>query len=108
MVNVNIELTDWAEGRDLFIFADNEEVARKMPDQEHWFVKVGRCDNCGKCCMELGSGVGHPFPVIDGQCARLQRDGEGWRCGLAGYRPFACCIGGGAEDCPIRFEEYSG
>jgi len=104
MIKVNIQLPDWADGKDIFVFAGSEEVARKVPDQDSWWVKVGRCEQCGKCCSDLGSGEGHPFAVINGVCEHLKDGG----CGLRGYRPFACCIGGGSSDCPVTFEEYRG
>lgn len=89
---MNIEL-GWTDERAVYILAGIELVAFRVPGQK-WKVKTGRCNMCGKCCMNLR--IGHLFPIIDGRCIHLEKEpgkNPSYRCQLGLHRPFGCCIG---------------
>ena len=92
-MKIELDLPDWTEERAIYIMAGIELVAYKIPGQK-WKIKTGRCNQCGKCCMNLRKT--HPFPVINGRCVYLVREPgkeERYRCGLGIQRPFGCCVG---------------
>lgn len=93
-MKIELELPDWTEERAIYVMAGVELVAFREPGKE-WQVKSGRCNMCGKCCMNLREG--HPFPVINGRCVYLVKrpgkDCEEYECILRMHRPFGCCVG---------------
>lgn len=94
MKQLTINLPDWVEEehRSIYVLAGIELVAYRVPG-ESWKIKIGRCNMCGKCCMNLKK---HVFPLIDGKCVYLQKEPGNnpmWRCGLGIRRPFGCCVG---------------
>ena len=88
-----IDLPDWAveERRHIFIFGGMELMAYKE-DGSDWYVKTGRCSQCGKCCMGLGETTQPPM-AQNGVCVHLKPDGPKWVCGLGSGRPFSCSAG---------------
>jgi len=106
MVRIEINLPEWANERTIYIFAGVELAALKSRGGK-WQTKTGRCNMCGKCCMDLKK---HSFPLIDGQCVYLKKEpgkNDQWLCGLGILRPFGCCIGSPSKvpDCTESFEE---
>ncbi len=90
-MKIEVEIPDWTEERTIYIMAGIELVAYREPGKK-WKIKAGRCNLCGKCCMNLGKR--HPFPVIDGRCIYLIRESKTtYECGLRISRPFGCCVG---------------
>ncbi len=99
---ITLVLPDWAEDMEINIFAGVEILACKPPTENVFYVKKVRCNQCGICCMNL-KGEHHPFPVVDGRCMHLKqwgKTGDKFLCGLAFFRPMACC----ATD-PTKMEE---
>jgi len=94
-LRIELYLPDWVEDKHLYIMAGIELAAYKHVNKP-WMVKIGRCDMCGKCCMELK----------DGPCEHLKADGKKWVCGLGLNRPWRCCVSVG-QDCAERFEEWA-
>ena len=70
-----------------------ELVAYKMPDGK-WQVKTGRCNMCGKCCMNFGKVTGELREMVDetGKCKYLIADGDKWVCSLGSGRPWSCSV----------------
>ena len=104
-MRVCLDLPAWVDERNVRIFAGIELVARCHKDGK-WEIKVERCNQCGKCCMNLGQD--HPFPIIDGQCSYLAKEvgnNPHWLCSLSVNRPFGCSACTPVADyCPIRLE----
>ena len=104
-VRIELELPDWANRSNLWILSDIEPIAYKLKDGS-WMVKSDRCRMDGQCCTKHTAPF--PFDTIDGQCIYLKKepgDNELWRCGLGLFRPFQCCVGGGDENCSVKYEE---
>ena len=94
------------ENRSIFIMAGIELMAYQHKDGE-WHLKVGHCNQCGKCCQNMKN---HPFPLIDGRCIHLRLDagGKTYSCQLKANRPFGCSVGTVSEnripECTEKFE----
>ena len=92
-MKIELELPEWTDERNIYIMAGIELAAYKNRGGK-WLVKTERCNQCGKCCMNLR--LEHPFPVIDGRCAHLEKEpgkAPKYRCALGLQRPFGCCVG---------------
>lgn len=105
-MKIELDLPDWCDERAIRVMAGIEMVAYKIPF-ENWMIKTGRCNMCGKCCMNL---TNHPFPLIDGICVHLKKrpgDNPEYECGLRIHRPFGCCVGipTNISECTIKYEE---
>lgn len=97
-MEINITLPDWADEREVTIFAGVEKIAFKSPTDTTWKVKTTRCSNCGKCCMDT--------PPNGDPCIQLKRDGDKYFCKIAANRPFACLVGEVIiPECSIRYED---
>lgn len=96
--------------RRLTVFSGIEERARKLPG-EPWQIKTGRCNMCGKCCMNVLDGWRYGKNSETGHCAHLIYN-EGWNngetqlgylCDMGSNRP-ADCSGGdeaGKDFCSV-------
>ena len=95
-MKIELELPDWVAERGLHILAGIERVAYKLPWEEKWSVKTGRCSSCGKCCERIG-------------CRYLDEEpgGEKFRCSEGVMRPWLCCVSKprNIPECTVRFEE---
>ena len=105
-MRIEIELPDWTEERTIYIMAGIELVGYKLP-QGRWQLKTGRCNMCGKCCMNLKK---HAFPLVNGTCIHLQKEpgnNPRYGCSQRINRPFGCCIGvpKNMSECTEKFEE---
>ena len=94
------QLPEWVQERALYIFAGIELLAYQLPE-ESWWVKTGRCSQCGKCCQKFKEspfGLGPPCPM-------LTEVANEWRCSLLINRPFGCCVGiSSLPECSEQFE----
>ena len=92
-MRINLDLPDWNDlhERRIDILAGIEQIAYKLPWENVWHVKVGRCSMCGKCCAKV-------------ECDHLTVDNQ---CDYAGMRPYLCCTSTphNIPDCTIRFVE---
>jgi hypothetical protein len=81
-MRIEIDIPDWAvqEQRNLFIFAGMELVAYRNHGEEHWKVKIARCNHCGRCCVRV-------------KCQHLVSDGPKQICALGSSRSFSCSSG---------------
>lgn len=113
--NVTLPIPLWAEGRNLYVFAGREVVARRLIGGR-WEVKTTRCNLCGECCRVVPPWW--PFGRrADGSCVALRfekiihadgRAEEGYFCkARGGIVPFTCCKGRheNPEVCSVRFQE---
>jgi len=108
-MRIELKLPEWVAERAIYIMAGIELVAYKLP-QARWQVKTGRCNICGKCCMNLKK---HAFPLVDGVCIHLQKEvgnNPRYECALRINRPFGCCIGvpRNVPECIEAFRELDG
>ena len=88
---IQIEIPDWADTHELFIYHGIELIAVKRQEQQ-WVIKEGRCSQCGSCCEEKHI-KGLPMPTKDGVCIFLkEKDGKP-HCSWEQARPFCCCMG---------------
>lgn len=78
-MKLTVDLPDWVEGKNLYVFAGMELAAYK-PVGQSLMVKDSRCSVCGRCCT-----------TKHGRCEHLTDRGE---CGLKINRPFACGLTG--------------
>jgi len=108
VVTIDVNIPDWAKGRNLRIFAGIELLAYKRPTDEKWHVKVSRCNMCGKCCMNLPDYhyLREWRDPETGNCKYLEKRGDTYECKLGMGRPFACCMSNPSriEECSEKFE----
>ena len=98
---MRMRIPEWADVANIYIMAGIEPFMKR--EQGVWYVKIVRCNNCGKCCMNVpekwSRGQGE-----DGHCQHLVFDGVEYSCGLKANRPYKCCVGDGEpEDCCIEW-----
>lgn len=112
-------LPEWTDERHVWIIAGQEPVlfrqrfvGKDRKVRYRWFIKSGRCNLCGKCCMNLRSdwiwGVDSK-----GTCKRLVEGnpGEFYCDPNKGGMPWGCLKGDGRErvlECTVRYEEVNG
>lgn len=107
-MKIEFEISDKYKDNNLRLFAGIVPVAEKLRGG-NWFVKVGECNMCGLCCMNLRADR-HPFPVIDGQCIHLKKrpgNNPRYECFLRINRPFGCCVGIpiNIPECTVKYAE---
>jgi hypothetical protein len=105
---ITLTLPDWADDKEINIFAGVEILARKFPGEDVFHVKRVRCNMCGLCCMNLKGDL-HPFPVVGGRCIYLKqwgKVGDKFLCDLGFFRPMACSATDPTlmEECIIELE----
>ncbi len=89
---IEIEIPDWANEHELFLFHGTELIG-VMRQGHPWAVKEDRCSRCGSCCEERHIKL-MPLPVKREQCLYLRRLQDGkTKCSWEEARPFCCCIG---------------
>ena len=94
-MKIEIEVDDKYEGRNLYIFAGVEPVAKKLVRDGYWQVKIKECIRCGKCCERIKED--HALKGTKDGCKYLLYSGKESLCGL-GYpqvglwRPHGCSI----------------
>ncbi len=103
-MKLEIEIPDWAKGKHIYIFANEELIAysnyiiEKKPERREYYtplkVKTARCNGCGQCCES-----GNPFNADEGACIFLKEHG----CDLGHNIPFSCA----RSDCSITFDKCS-
>ena len=101
-MKIELELPEWAaslieDGRDVYLYAGIESVARKLYGKP-WEIKVVRCALCGKCCVDCECLVEKPgYKQPNGKWAMM--------CNLGEARPHNCSkIDGPEEFCSIRWD----
>jgi hypothetical protein len=91
-MRVEIDLPDWCDERHIRIFAGIELAAQKLAQNDFFQVKDVRCNQCGKCCMNLKPDK-HIYPVINGRCIHLKEVANGkFDCRIALYRSRTCGV----------------
>lgn len=91
-MKIEIELPDWADERNIYVFAGIELVAVRTFQEDKFRIKDIRCNSCGVCCSVLDPKT-HFFPVIKKRCIHLENEPgtkDKWRCRLGIHRPFLC------------------
>lgn len=105
-MKIELELPDWVEDKHLFVMAGIEVVAYKHLG-EPWKIKTGRCNYCGKCCMNFDENdSSFKDQVVDGHCIHLVNYGEQWVCDLGSARPWDCSTVIRPQNIPECTEEY--
>jgi hypothetical protein len=104
-MKILIDIPDRYEGRNLFVFAGMDLVARRYC-KKPWEIKISDCAMCGKCCQNLNNDK-FPFKIINGVCEHLEhRPGKRYLCKLDVRRPFGCAIHINENvGCAVRFKE---
>ena len=102
---MKIELPEWTEGKNIYVFAGIELVALKSVERPVLSVKEVRCNMCGKCCMNLPDNWKHG--VVGSNCQHLSFDGNDYLCKLGKSRPFACSASDDSEKefCCVTWKE---
>lgn len=89
-MRIELDLPDWVDERHIRIMAGIELAAQKLSHNDFWQVKETRCNQCGKCCMNIKPHK-HIYPVVDGKCIHLKKISDDlYECGYALYRSRAC------------------
>lgn len=106
-MEIKLKIPDKYKENTIRIFGGIVPIAILEKDAKEWHVKVGECNMCGKCCMNLNER--HPFPVIDGQCVHLSKkpgNNPRWECILRIHRPFGCCVVDpqNIPECTVKYE----
>lgn len=111
-MKIEIELPDWTDERNIYVFAGIELAAIKTFREDKFRIKDTRCNFCGKCCMGIDPKF-HFFPVINGKCVHLINEPgtkDKYRCRFGISRPFVCSffpedrIGDLPEFCCITYK----
>lgn len=111
-MKIEIELPDWTDERNIYVFAGIELAAIKTFRENEFRIKDTRCNSCGKCCMGIDPKA-HFFPVINGNCVHLIYEPgtkDKYRCRFGISRPFVCSfypedrIGDLPEFCCITYK----
>ena len=98
---MRMRIPEWADRANIYIMAGVEPFMKR--EKGIWYVKKVRCNNCGKCCMNVPEKWSHGQDE-DGNCQHLAFDGVEYSCDLKVNRPFKCCTGDGEpEDCCIEW-----
>jgi len=109
-MEIKIDIPDWVkeENRGIYIMAGIELVAYKLPFEEKWKVKTGRCNMCGKCCMNFGEVTGELKEMVTetGRCKYLISDGDKLVCSLSSARPWSCSVEVNLKDVPECTEKF--
>ena len=105
MTTINITIPDWAIERDIYIMAGMELMGYHKDGKT--FLKSIRCNQCGKCCMDVPDN--HFIEKgEDGNCKYLLLDKTTglYDCKVGPYKPFACCVGEKTIlECKIDYKE---
>lgn len=89
-MKIELEVPDWVVNRRILILAGGECVAQKMPDDDHWNVKVDRCNHCGECCLDSPP---TPYGLDDeGKCVKLVLERGVWECTAGLDKPLRCVL----------------
>jgi hypothetical protein len=109
MMKIELEIPEWAIGKPIYVFANQELLAyslyiiEKLPERKEYYtplkVKTSRCNGCGDCCKD-----GSPFGSERGEpCDHLTEHG----CGFGPNIPFSCARSDCSKhypNCTERFE----
>jgi hypothetical protein len=108
-MKINIEIPDWCDERNIYVMAGIELAAYKDFNEDKFHIKTSRCNQCGKCCVNLPKGQ---YPLDEnGDCIQLDKRYDDIKpCKLGAMRPFPCCEGDpvkgqwGKDFCSIRYD----
>ena len=78
-MRIELDLPDWVENKNIYVFANFELAARKITGKE-WEVKIGRCNHCGECCKHYYDRKGVLPTTKKGGCKNLEQRADGWWC----------------------------
>ena len=107
-MRIVIDVPEWAQERQISIFAGVEMLADYHPlkDPDNIYVKDQRCNFCGDCCRGVNLTKSRMLNSIDGQCILLVQRGDTWICTAHTDRPLSCCRDPNPEDeknCSITY-----
>ena len=103
---MKIDLPDWTENRNIYVFSNFELAARKMVGKK-WEIKTVRCIHCGNCCKNLDDGHKRKgiLPITaEGDCANLEQRKNGWWCKY--HIPISCLTSNPSPErnCPMEWK----
>ena len=119
-----VKIPRWAEGKRIYVTVEWEGYMLREPNGEVW-VKIDRCNQCGKCCILDDHELEHGWPVgmkeSDGvmYCGKIDtewKDGKTiYNCVAGPFTPHSCnkdaLLKGGSgktkinvPDCPLMYE----
>ncbi len=106
-MRLEIDLPDWVENLNIYIFADFELAAKKITTK-NWEVKVEPCSHCGDCCKNITDGhkrKGILPTTKENSCANLEQRKNGeWWCKT--YIPIFCLTANSKESsCNVVWNE---
>ncbi len=101
-MKIILEVSDWIDERNLYLFAGIEPVARRLAYKKFWEVKTNRCSSCGKCCENLGRS---PFGDV-GRCSMLKPVGKDGECVMGVHRPHLCSVSQpyDIKECTVKWQ----
>ena len=109
-MKIRIDLPKWCDERHIYIIAGTELAAYLHFGEKKFHIKTSKCNECGKCCMNLIKGH---VPLDENKtCVHLGEDGEKKPCTLGAVRPWPCIEGdpvkgkwdGGKDFCSVRYD----
>lgn len=112
-MKVTFDIPDWAQERDLYLFAGTEVVAVIPYGRGELWQKISRCDWCGRCCENLPVRVQEPISRDEhNTCTHLVTIGGQKECDLGPRRPWSCSVYDmhigkcpeAAKLCAVRYE----
>ena len=96
-MKLEIDIPEWAEKKNLFVFAGMEMLAFRYVGQKI-HLKTSRCDKCGDCCRNI---KGDFPPQTDGVCDFLKDT----VCSLGTSRPFSCGFPNTRFECAEKYDD---
>jgi len=117
MTTIALTLPEWANGRNIYIMAGSEVVAKKLilpgsepddPEYSPLLIKTVRCNNCGDCCQFLKKPEEWHLGTDEWDyCNYLNEEDGKMLCTAPSFiRPWACVKGQGEDydSCVIEFK----
>jgi len=89
-LKIEVDLPDWVEGKNIYIFGNLELIAKKIYLRS-WEVKESRCNHCGECCKNYHDLRGYLPTTPENGCSNLEQRKDGtWWC--KAHIPISCLI----------------
>ena len=108
-MQLTVDLPEWCDKCNIYIMAGMELAAYKVYGEDVIHVKTARCNQCGKCCMNLPQTFFFNRKE-DGSCEflKMSKKGNYGTCSLGMARPHICNVSRESKEtrsyCSIEYE----